>query len=162
MLRLSAHLAFDDYIKLTQRFHFLVALGLPGSGTEAFAEYIQFQCNCSMFWRRNACQHSLLCGTYLKKSSGGFIPKPVVISRKLPSRIGVEKVGREKAKEYCRMAQPKCAPSLRTGGSSRGSVPTSLTTTQIANTTCPFSGVPPMNGRRPAVIRSNRNKSPMR
>jgi hypothetical protein len=50
MRRLSAHLAFDDYIKLTRRFDFLVALGLPGSGTEAFTEleYIQFQCNCSI------------------------------------------------------------------------------------------------------------------
>ena len=100
MLWLAAHLAFDDYIKLTQRFHFLVALGLPGSDTKAFAEYIQFQCNCSLFWRRNASQHSLLCCTYLKKSSGGFIPKPMVFSRKLPCRVGVEQVGREKAKEY--------------------------------------------------------------
>jgi hypothetical protein len=44
------------------------------------------------------------------------------VSRKLPSRVGVEKVDREKAKEYCRMAQPKCPPSLRTGDSSCGSV----------------------------------------
>ncbi len=49
MRRLAAHLAFDDYIKLTRRFNFLVALGLPGSDTKAFAEYIQFQCNCSLF-----------------------------------------------------------------------------------------------------------------
>ncbi len=49
MRRLAAHLAFDDYIKFTRRFHFLVALGLPGSDTKAFAEYIQFQLNCSLF-----------------------------------------------------------------------------------------------------------------
>ncbi len=57
------------------------------------------------------------------------MPKPtsMVVSRKLPCRVGVEKVGREKAKEYCRMAQPKFPPSLRTGDSSSGSVPTSLT-----------------------------------
>ncbi len=54
MRRLLAHLAFDDYIKLTLQFHFLVALGLSGSDTKAFAEYIQYQCNCSLFWRRNA------------------------------------------------------------------------------------------------------------
>jgi hypothetical protein len=87
MRRLSAHLAFDDYIKLTRRFHFLVALGLPGSDTEAFAECIQFQCNCSLFWRRNACQHSLLCGTYLKKSSGGFIPKVATLPPRLVATL---------------------------------------------------------------------------
>jgi hypothetical protein len=64
---------------------------------------------------------------YLKKSSGGFIPKPMIHSRKLPSLVGVEKVGREKAKEYCHLAQPKCAHSLRTSASSSESVPTSLT-----------------------------------
>ena len=100
MLQIASHLVFDDYIKLTRRFHFPVALGLPGSDTKAFSEYIQFQCNCGLFWRRSACPHALLLGTYLKKSSGGFIPKPILRSgKKLPSRVGVEKVGREKAKE---------------------------------------------------------------
>jgi hypothetical protein len=128
MRRIASHLAFDDYIKLTRRFHFLVALGLPGSGTKAFSEYIQFQCNCGLFWRRSACPHALLLGTYLKKSSGGFIPKPILRrGKKLPSRVGVEKVGREKAKEYCRLAHPTCPPSLRTSTSSRGSVPSSRT-----------------------------------
>ena len=56
-----------------------------------------------------------------------FIGKPMEVSRKLPSRVGVEKVDREKAKEYCRMAQLKCPPLLRTGDSRSGSVPTSLT-----------------------------------
>ncbi len=67
-----------------------------------------------------------LLGTYLKKSSGIFIPKQIIHSKKLPSRGGVEKDGREKAKEYCRRAQPKCPQSLRTSASSSGSVPSSL------------------------------------
>jgi hypothetical protein len=97
---ITRHYTFPQLMQLTSRFHFLVALGLPGSETKPFSKYsdIQFQCNCGLFWRRCACPHALLLGTYLKKISGGFEAKVVI--RKIPSRVGLGKKGKEKAKEF--------------------------------------------------------------
>jgi hypothetical protein len=111
MRDLAQHYTFPQLMQLTSRFHFLVALGLPGSDTKPFSKYIQFQCNCGLFWRRCACPHALLLGTYLKKTSGGFEAR--IVKRKIPSRVGLGKKGKEKAKEYCRLAKPACPPQLR-------------------------------------------------
>ncbi len=34
----SAHLSDDEYMRVTKQFHFLVALGAPGSDTSEFSE----------------------------------------------------------------------------------------------------------------------------
>ena len=102
---------FNQLMELCSRFHFLVALGLPGSDTKAFSKHIQFQCNCAQFWRRCACHHALMLGTYLKKSSGGFEAKSVT-QKRIPSRVGLGKLGKERSKEYCRLAKPSTAPNL--------------------------------------------------
>jgi len=52
-------------------------------------------------------------GTYLKKSSGGFDAKSVTQKRIL-SRVGLSKLGKERSKEYCRLAKPTTALKLRT------------------------------------------------
>jgi hypothetical protein len=82
-------------MQLTSRFHFLVTLELPGSETKPFSKYIQSQCNCGLFWRRCACPHALLLGTYVKKISDGFEAK--VVRRKISSWVGLGKKGKEKA-----------------------------------------------------------------
>ncbi len=123
----STHLNYDDYMRVTKQFHFLVALGAPGSDTSQFSEHVQFQCNCGLFWRWSACQHALLLGTYLRKNDGGFMPKPIVCKTPIPSRVGVGVKGKARTVEDCRMARPESIPALRTSSSRRGSVPTSLT-----------------------------------
>ena len=109
---------FPQLMQLTSRFHFLIALGLPGSGTAPFSKYIQFQCNCGLFWKRCACHHALLLGTRLQKKSGGFDAK--IVRRRIPSRVGLGKRGKERAKEYCRLARPLCPPKLSAGPHSEG------------------------------------------
>jgi hypothetical protein len=109
---ITRNYTFPQLMQLTSRFHFLVTLGLPGSDTKPFSKYIQFQCNCGLFWRRCARPLALLLWTYLKKTSGGFEAK--VVRRKIPSRVGLCKKGMEVAKEYCRLARPACPPKLRT------------------------------------------------
>jgi hypothetical protein len=118
----STHLTYDEYMRVTKQFHFLVALEAPVSDTSPFSEYIQFQCNCCLFWWRSACQHVLLLGTYLRKNAGGFKPKPIVRKKPTPSRVGVGVKSKARAAEYCRMARPESTIAFR-----RGSVPTSLT-----------------------------------
>jgi hypothetical protein len=48
----SAYLSYDEFMRVTKQFHFLVALGTPVfSESIQFSEYIQFQCNCGLFWK---------------------------------------------------------------------------------------------------------------
>ena len=99
-------------------YHFLVALGRPGSDTKAIStdKYIRFQCSCALFWRSQwcACHHALMLGAYLKKASVGFEAKSVTHKR-IPCRIGLGKLGKECTKEYWRpLAKPATAPKLCT------------------------------------------------
>jgi hypothetical protein len=117
ILVITQNYTFPQLMQLTSRFHFLasVALGLPGSDTKPgpfkFSKYLQFQCsNCALrlFWRWcAACPHALLLGTNLKKTSGGFKFDAKVVRRKIPSRVGLCKKGKEKAKEYCHLGKPR-------------------------------------------------------
>jgi hypothetical protein len=124
---------------VAKQLHFLVALGAPGSDTRPFSKYIQFQCNCCLFWRQSACQHALLLGKYLRKNAGGFTPNPIVCKTLIQSRVGVGVKGKARAAEYCHMAHPESTPALKTSSSRRGSVPTSLTQATSTLDPCPYT-----------------------
>jgi len=63
---------FNGLWRLVSKFHFLVALGHEYGGTKILHDKILFQCNCHKYWKRCACAHSLLVGTYLPEKAGGF------------------------------------------------------------------------------------------
>ena len=77
LLVAEMHALVEDYTfnglwRLVSKFHFLVALGPEYGGTKILHEKILFQCNCHKFWKRCACAHALLVGTYLHERAGGF------------------------------------------------------------------------------------------
>jgi len=63
---------FNGLWRLVSKFHFLVALGPEYGGTKVLHQKILFQCNCHKYWKRCACAHALLVGTYLNEKAGGF------------------------------------------------------------------------------------------
>ena len=75
MHQLVEHYLFNGLWRLVLKFHFLVALG----SDKGLHKKILFQCNCHKYWKRCACAHSLLVGTYLHERSGGFSAEHVPV-----------------------------------------------------------------------------------